>query len=105
MILTCIGNGIIHSPTFAQTVKETEKIIEVRHNPNTDFIYVKVFGSQPTLDKFIITNIIGRVAKVKTYEGNELQLINELGNLPNGLYVLIAKDKNGKTIATIKFYL
>jgi hypothetical protein len=83
-----------------------DKMFEVQHNQGADIVKVKVFGNQPNLDKFILMNLIGRNIKEKEYKiGEEFVIFSELATLPTGLYVILARDKNGKLISSVKFYL
>ena len=51
-------------------------------------------------------NLIGRSVKEKTYTlGEEYVIFNDLAMLPSGLYVMLAKDKTGKLLSSVKFYL
>jgi hypothetical protein len=84
----------------------SDKMFEVQHNQGADIVKVKVFGNQPNLDKFILMNLIGRNIKEKEYKiGEEFVIFSELATLPTGLYVILARDKNGKLISSVKFYL
>jgi hypothetical protein len=96
----------VHFSGFAQTTPTTDKMFEVQHNPGSDFLTIKIFGNQPNLDKFVMMNLIGRSVADKKYNlGDELIRVTELSNLPNGLYVVTARDKNGKLLSSVKFYL
>ena len=97
-----INSNII---AIAQT-SGNDKMFEIQHNQGTDVVKVKVFGAQPNLDKFILMNLIGRSVKEKTYTlGEEYVIFNDLAMLPSGLYVMLAKDKTGKLMSSVKFYL
>ena len=94
-----------NSIAIAQT-SGNDKMFEIQHNQGTDVVKVKVFGAQPNLDKFILMNLIGRSVKEKTYTpGEEYVIFNDLAMLPSGLYVMLAKDKTGKLMSSVKFYL
>lgn len=83
-----------------------EKIIQVLYTSNTSFLTIKILQSNSGIVKFEIANLIGRPVKQKLYEGpDERIVINDINDLPNGIYIILAKDKNGKILDSAKFIL
>ena len=72
---------------------------------SSNFIVVKFSNTKSGTDKIFIMNLIGRSMVEHQYSGEESMIINEVSSLSNGLYIVIAKDANGKILDSSKFML
>jgi hypothetical protein len=105
-ILLTIAILFISTFSFSQSGKDTEKVFTVSHIQGADNLIITINGTQPNLDRFFMVNLIGRSVREVVYpKGEERVNVSNLSLLPPGMYILIAKDANGKTMATVKFYI
>jgi hypothetical protein len=85
---------------------QAPKLFVVNHTPGSDRLKIVINGSQPNLDKFYLMNLIGKTLIVKPYLLNENEIeITELNSYTSGLYVILARDKTGKLLSSVKIYL
>jgi hypothetical protein len=99
-----LGLLFLGPTSIAQTTNEQVKVFDVIYAPGNATVRVKVIGEPATLDKFFLVNLIGRKLKEKSYtKGQEYVDFNELTEITSGIYIVVAKDKNGKVMGTAKF--
>jgi hypothetical protein len=90
---------------YSQT-SNTVKLFEVFHTPGASQLTIKVNGSPSNLDKFFIMNLIGKTMKQIIYKLNDNEiLVSDINNMPQGLYIVLARDKSGKLLSSVKIYL
>lgn len=64
---------------------------------------VKVNNSS-TIATFELRTLIGKKLQEKKYNGTESEVVfNDMSQYYSGIYVVVAKDLNGKIVETMKF--
>lgn len=80
-----------------------EKLMEVRYVAGSSQIVLKVNDINAPVTQFEILSLIGRKVKVKTREkGQELVTIEDINDIPDGIYIIVAKDARGKILSSSK---
>ncbi len=91
------------TPAVIAQTPSPDKVFDVIYEQGSPIIQLKVYGTPTNLEKFILVNLLGRKVKEKLYiKGVEILRFDDVTDLSTGLYVIIAKDFNGKTLATTK---
>lgn len=80
---------------FAQLEKRTESsVVSIFPNPATEYITV---SNEDAVKSIVLFNMVGRKIRIFATEKGERY---EIGDLPNGLYVVQLFGKNNKVITT-----
>jgi hypothetical protein len=80
--------------------------VSVYFNPGSNGFSVKITEPNNQIDKIVVMNLIGRELKSKEYvSGQDIINFTNLDEMPNGIYVVIVKDKNNKIIDSAKLVI
>jgi hypothetical protein len=80
-----------------------DKLIQVRYIPGSPNLILKVNDVNSGIAQFEILTLIGRKIKIIKYQkGDELVTIQDINDFPEGIYIIIAKDVNGKILSSTK---
>jgi hypothetical protein len=84
----------------------TEKFIQLLYTPGNSSIIIKIIAPNSQITKIEIANLIGRSVRSKPYNNVDDKItMSDLSDLPNGIYLVLAKDKDGKIVDSSKFVL
>jgi hypothetical protein len=80
-----------------------EKLMEVRYVAGSSQIVLKINDISTPIAQFEILSLIGRKVKVvKHNKGEELVTIQDIYDIPEGIYIIVAKDARGKILSSSK---
>jgi hypothetical protein len=97
-------NFAAHTTTTAQL--KQEKMFSVFYTQFDGSFSVKILKPNPEIDKIVIMNLIGRKMKEQLYvTGQEIITFTDLTEFPNGIYIVLIKDKNEKILESAKLVL
>jgi hypothetical protein len=96
----------ITSNTLSYAAPPADKLIQVLYTAGSASVVVKILTVTSGITKIEIANLIGRSVREKKYDNTDDKVsISEINDLPNGIYIVLAKDKNGKILDSSKFIL
>jgi hypothetical protein len=80
-----------------------DKLIEIQYVSGSPDLFVKINDLTSDIDQLEITTLLGRKIKFFKYtKGEERVRLQGANELPDGIYVVVARGSNGKILATSK---
>jgi len=116
LVLLC-GILFLGNIAFAQEVPSTEhknffmsqdKSLTIYPMPASTVAYIRIAPAlRNVVDKVEIVNIIGRkVTEQSIIDKSTTEVVfSDLGNIPKGMYMVIARDKSGRIVQSAKLIL
>lgn len=72
----------------------------------TNRLFVHINNTSASINTIELRNLIGKKMQEKTFPaGSDEIYFDDMDTYPNGLYVVLAKDANGKVLEINKFIL
>ncbi len=103
-IFICIACVFTHKQAYSNP--PAEKMIDIIYAPGSSSVIVKMLVMGSPITKIQIANLIGRSVREKGYVNTDDKVvISDINDLPNGIYIILAKDKAGKILDSAKFIL
>ena len=94
-LILSISFALLASAAFAQMEKRSDNpIVSIFPNPAMEYITV---SNEDVVKNIVVFNMVGRKIRTFTMEKGERY---EIGDLPNGLYVVQLFGKNNKVLTT-----
>lgn len=91
---------LLSLPLFS---KEDDKLFSLWPVPlTTDVLTVKI-SAHTNIATFEIRSVLGKKLQEKKYNGEEELVFTDMSLYYNGIYVVVARDANGKIVETLKF--
>jgi len=87
--------------TSVATEDQVQKTVQSVPNPTRSFVHINKPDGQPV--KVDIINLMGMQVNAYTYGQDANEVILEVMDLPNGIYLVSMKDTDGRVIAVSKF--
>ncbi len=83
---------------------DTDKRFNLFPVPAISYVQLQFISDAKDVDKVEIMNLVGKVvAEQPYYETTQYRI--DLTNVPKGIYMITAKDKNGKVLQTSKLII
>jgi hypothetical protein len=94
-LILSLSFALLSFVAFAQMEKRTDNVsVSIFPNPATEYITV---NNEDAVKSIVVFNMVGRKIRSFTTEKGERY---EIGDLPNGLYVVQLFGKNNKVLIT-----
>ncbi len=94
-LILSLSFALLSLSAFAQMEKRTDNgMISIYPNPATEYITV---SNEDAVKNIVLYNMVGRKMRTFTIEKGERY---EIGDLPNGLYVVQLFSKTNKVLTT-----
>jgi hypothetical protein len=80
--------------------------LSVLYSSGSNSFSVVVSGADLIADKIVVMSLIGRKMKEQQYvKGQDIYKFYDMSDFPNGIYLVLVKDKNDKIIDTAKLII
>lgn len=83
--------------------KEDDKSFSLWPVPVTSDVLTVKITTHTNIASFEIRNLVGRKLQEKKYNGEEELVFTDMSSYYDGIYVVVARDANGKIVETLKF--
>ncbi|MFM2387411.1 MAG: hypothetical protein RL660_2168 [Bacteroidota bacterium] len=80
--------------------------LNVFYSSGSNSFSVKVSTTDDSVDKIVVMSLIGRKIKEQLFvKGQEIYTFSDMSDMPNGIYIVLIKDRNDKILGSAKLVI